>query len=68
VNMSMASIMEKTGHQAGESHGKDWTSCGERGQGAMEKQTKKGEENSQIGILRRITPSKQILYVYIMQH
>ena len=41
---------------------------GERGQGAMEKQTKQGEEtSSQIGISRRITHSKQILYVYIMQ-
>jgi hypothetical protein len=41
---------------------------GERGQGAMGKQTKKGEEtSSQIGISRRITHSKQILYVHIMQ-
>ena len=41
---------------------------GKGGRGAMGKQTEKGEENSsQIGISRRITPSKQILYVYIMQ-
>jgi hypothetical protein len=64
----MAGIMRKTSISGGRISRSGLDTGGERGQGLMEKQTKKGEEtSSQIGISRRTTHSKQILYVYIMQ-
>jgi len=64
----MVRIMGKTWISGERVSGERLDNGGERGQEAMEKQTKQGEErSSQIGMSRRITHSTQILYVYIMQ-